>query len=403
VTARTAARRVADYFGLQRNLVLVLGMAVFIGVGERIGGRFLPKYIEALGAGAIIIGVYGALENFLGAAWAYPGGYLADRYGVKRCLGIVNATAFIGFVIVVLFPAWYMVLLGAVFFMGWSAFSLPATLKLVTDQLPRSRRAMGVSMHSMIRRVPMALGPLLGGALITALGIIEGVRVAFGVAAVFAVLAILLQRYMLPDVPSAGKAPGFELTSMWHALNPSLRRLLVSDILVRFCEQIPNVFVVLWVMDIVGQTAFSFGALTAVEMATAAALYIPVAHFSDRAERKPFVVATFVFFTLFPVVLYFSRGLGVLYVAFVVRGLKEFGEPTRKALIAELATEAQRGRTVGFYYTVRDAVVTLAPLIGGVLWKLSPAWNLWAAAAFGAAGTLYFALFGREVLAETKS
>ena len=118
-------------------------------------------------------------------------------------------------------------------------------------------------------------------------------------------------------------------------LSPSLKNLLVSDILIRFCEQIPYAFVVLWAVKTIAApvSPFQFGLLTAVEMATAFLIYIPVAHFADKGAKKPFVLATFVFFTLFPLVLLFSRSFWPLLGAFVLRGLKEFGEPTRKALI----------------------------------------------------------------------
>jgi hypothetical protein len=35
---------------------------------------------------------------------------------------------------------------------------------------------------------------------------------------------------------------------------------------------------------------------------------------------------------------------------------------------------------------------------GGLLWKISPALNLWTAFAFGLLGTAYFAIWGRERL-----
>jgi len=38
---------------------------------------------------------------------------------------------------------------------------------------------MGVTVHSFVRRIPMALGPVIGGALIGVLGRVSGIRVAF--------------------------------------------------------------------------------------------------------------------------------------------------------------------------------------------------------------------------------
>jgi MFS family permease len=130
-------------------------------------------------------------------------------------------------------------------------------------------------------------------------------------------------------------------------------------------------------------------------MGTAMLLYIPVAYFSDRAGRKPFVLITFGFFTVFPAVLYFSRDTTMLIVAFFIRGLKEFGEPTRKALIVDLAVPEAKARTMGTYYLIRDSIVAIAAFCGGLLWKYSPGLNLWTAFGFGVVGTLFFAIFGK--------
>jgi MFS family permease len=89
-------------------------------------------------------------------------------------------------------------------------------------------------------------------------------------------------------------------------------------------------------------SAVQFGALTTIEMATAVLIYIPVAWLADRGSKKPFVLTTFVLFTCFPLVLMFCQNFEWLVPAFVVRGLKEFGEPTRKALIVEFSPETHR-------------------------------------------------------------
>jgi MFS family permease len=139
-----------------------------------------------------------------------------------------------------------------------------------------------------------------------------------------------------------------------------------------------------------------FGILTAIEMVTAMLCYIPVAYFADKGSKKPFVVTTFVFFTLFPLALLASQSYAGLIVAFIIRGLKEFGEPTRKALIMDLAPEDKKAGMFGMYYLVRDVIVAFAAFGGAWLWVKSPQTNFLVAAAFGAAGTLYFALFGRD-------
>ena len=181
-------------------------------------------------------------------------------------------------------------------------------------------------------------------------------------------------------------------------MNPAMRNLLVSDILIRFCEQIPYAFVVVWAIKTIASpvTAVQFGLLTAIEMATAVLIYLPVAAFADRLEKKPFVLATFVFFTAFPLVLMVSRSFGWLIIAFVVRGLKEFGEPTRKALIMDLSPDDGRAAMFGLYYLVRDLIVSVGAFGGAILWEIGPEVNLVTAAAFGLAGTLWFAVFGQR-------
>ncbi len=384
---------ILEFLGLRKDIVLLLAMAVLIGMGERIGSRYIPKYISELGAGAILIGIYGALENLLGALWAFPGGILSDRLGTKRALFIFNLIAMIGYLIVIMIPSWPAVMVAAVFFMAWSSLSLPATMSMVGDLLPRSKRAMGVSMHSIIRRIPMGGGPVIGGVLIGIYGLIDGVRISFGLAFLLAIFSLILQQRMTPNENI--KYEPLHLFKLIKRFSPGLKRLLVSDILIRFCQQIPFAFVIIWVMDIVKKGALEFGWLTAVEMGTAMLLYIPVAYFSDKAERKPFVMVTFIFFTLFPATLLFSRSTGMLVLAFFVRGLKEFGEPTRKALIVDLAVPEARARTVGSYYFIRDTIVSLAAVLGGFLWNISPAINLWTAFGFGILGTIYFGLFGK--------
>jgi MFS family permease len=247
------------------------------------------------------------------------------------------------------------------------------------------------------------LGPILGGVLIDAYGPVRGVRLAFSAAIAMAFVALVAQQFLIEDDKND---PRHEAESnplaLLRGFGPSLRNLLVSDILIRFCEQIPYAYVVLWAIRDIPKfataqvTATQFGVLTSIEMATAVVCYIPVARLADKGHKKPFVAITFANFALFPLVLYFSRSFETLVIAFIVRGLKEFGEPTRKALIMRLAPEDRKAAAFGAYYLFRDIVVAVAAAAGALLWSVSPAANFLTAFGFGVLGTIWFIFYGRE-------
>ena len=395
----TRLQRAADFLGLRRSVVGLLSMVILVGMGERMAERFLPLYLMALGGGAISIGLLNGMDNLLSALYAFPGGYLSDRLGAKRALLLFNIIAMAGFLIVILIPAWPAVILGAAFFISWNAIALPATMSLVARVLPRNKRTMGVTMHSLVRRIPMAAGPIVGGLFIGAWGLSTGIRLAFAVALGMALLGAILQQALIEsDSPGKRRAEKSPLR-LFREMSPALRNLLISDILVRFCEQIPYAFVVVWCVRQISAptTELQFGILTAVEMVTAMLIYIPVAWLADRGSKKPFVVMTFVFFTLFPLALLFSQSFHLLAGAFVLRGLKEFGEPTRKALIMDLAPEGKKAGMFGLYYLLRDVVVSVAAFGGAFLWQISPATNFLTAFACGIAGTLWFAIRGSDL------
>lgn len=390
----------ADFFAIKRSIAGMLFMVVLVGMGERMAERFLPIYLLALGGGALSIGLLNGLDNLLSALYSFPGGYLADRFGTKKALMFFNVLAMAGFALVVFVPRVEAVIGASFLFLSWTAVSLPATMKLIAGVLPKNRRTMGVSVHSLVRRIPMALGPILGGTMIGIFGEALGVRVAFAGAMLLAMFSLVLQQKLIAegDGERVEKAEGNPFR-VFRNMSPELKNLLVSDILVRFCEQIPYPFAVVWAMKVIAEpvSAVRFGVLTAVEMVVALLIYIPVARLADRGRKKIFVVITFCFFTVFPVVLFFSRSFWPLVLAFMLRGMKEFGEPTRKSLILDLCPPGQSAAMFGLYYLLRDMVVSVAAFGGAFLWMAGPAANFFTAAAFGAAGTAWFVLFGKDL------
>jgi MFS family permease len=387
-----------DFLSLKKSLVAVLAMIILIGMGEWMADRFLPIYIENLGGSLVAIGVLSGMKNLLGAVYSFPAGYLSERIGYKKALLIFNLVALVGYAIVILIQSWIAVLVGAVFFMAWSSVSLPASMSLVSAVMPRNKRTMGVTLLSITKRLPKALGPVLGGLLIGLYGQTQGIRYAFIVAFILGVIAIFVQQKLIKEEPrKAFDGSMKNPLSMFKLISPELRNLLISDTIIRFCEQIPDMLVVLWVVNLNHISEVRFGWLSAIEMIAAVLCYLPVAYLADKTTKKPFVLMTFVFFTLFPLVLLFSHSFPMLVLAFVIRGLKEFGEPTRKALIMDLAPEDKKAAVFGVYYLIRDVIVSVGAFGGAFLWMIKPEINLLVAFGFGVIGTLFFAIFGKDL------
>src|SRR5213593_371469 len=112
---------IGEFLALRRNTVLLLIVLVLAGTGERLWLGFAPKYLETLGAGVLVIGLFDALQTLLGAVYAYPGGWLTDRWGQRRSLMRFNALSLAGYLLVLVRQHWLALLLGAFLFLAWSA------------------------------------------------------------------------------------------------------------------------------------------------------------------------------------------------------------------------------------------------------------------------------------------
>jgi len=383
-------RSVANFFGLKRNLAVLLLAIFVIGAGEELWMRFVPKFLQTLGATVFVIGLYDALRTLLGAVYAYPGGVLVDLWGHRRAFLTFNIVSIVGYALVLFIPHWGAVIAGMFLFLSWSCFSLPATFSLVAAALEANRHAMGIGVQSVIKRLPIMIAPFFGGVLIDRFGVIGGVRIALVISIVFSSATIFVQR-RLRDEPKE-ETPA-ERLNFWQSLrefNSPMRRLLLSDILIRFCERIPYAWVVIFAMDYIGVSAKEIGVLTAVEMLAATLCIIPAAHYADRYGREPFVIVTFIMFTLFPIGLLVSKSFSALLIAFVIRGFKEFGDTSRKALIIGYCDPARCGQMVGAYYLVRDLIVSAGAILGAYLWSVNPIMNFLGAAALGIAGTIFY-------------
>jgi MFS family permease len=428
-----------QFFGLQGD-VLVLSLAMFaFSLGFQMTGRYMPRYLSVLGAGGLVIGLYGSLGNLLSAVYPYPGGALSDRVGSRSALtlfGLASSGGFLAWFLAAEFEsvsvgpvsgAVLVVFLGLALSQGWKSLGLGATFAIVKQSVPPDRLATGFAATETFRRVAFLVGPLVAAAFVSAFAFRAGFRWVLLVAAAVGLAATLAQHLLYDageDSPGAAFAGVETVLSDLRSMPAPLRPLLVGDTLVRFANGMVYVFFVIVVTEflrvgarlpVVGTLSPDayFGVLLAVEMGVALVVMVPVSRLADRVGLKPVVALGFAVYAVFPALLVSAPadalstvvpGVGpvavpaaaVLAVLFAISGLRFAGLPAHKALIVGPAEANEGGRVVGSYYLVRNAVTIPSAAAGGALYAVSPTLAFGSATAVGLLGTGYFLLFGDE-------
>ena len=392
---QTTARQ---YLGLNRN-VAVLALSIFgLGLGEELWQSYLPKYLTALGASGAMVGLFSSLKDLLDGLYQYPGGWAGDRFGRKRALTLFTLTAMCGYAVYALAWHWVVVFAGLWLVMAWKAGAFPVTFAVIGDALPQGRRVMAFSVQSVLVRLPRVIGAPFGGLLIASFGAVTGVRIAAGITLLLAIIVLVTQRlgYREQAVVENGfkHAPAGTILARMPS---QLRRLLVAECLVRFGEAIAAAFIVLYVTNVLGHSATTFGTLYALQQAVSLVMYLPSGRLADLTGRRSLIALTFLFFALFPLAVQWAHGFTALAAAFVIGGLKEMGEPARKAFIIDMAAPTERARAVGVYYTIRNLLIVPAGAIGGILWTYNPQAPLQVAGAVGMLGVAAFWITSKEM------
>src|SRR5215813_1711783 len=330
-TGRQTATR--EYMGLNRN-VAVLALSIFgLGLGEELWQSYLPKYLTALGASGVMVGLFSSLKDLLDGLYQYPGGWAGDRFGRKRALMLFTLTAACGSALYGLAWRWVVVFAGLWLVMAWKAGAFPITFAVIGDALPQGKRAIAFSVQSTLARLPRVIGAPIGGLLIASFGVVTGVRVAAGITLPLALIVLFTQQRGYRE--QAVVKRGFENTpapTILARMPAALKRLLVAECLARFGDAMAAAFIVLYVTSALGYSAPAYGMLYALQQAVSLVMYLPSGRLADLTGRRSLIALTFLFFALFPLAVQWAHGFTTIVAAFVIGGLKEWvNRPARRS------------------------------------------------------------------------
>ena len=402
---------------LNRTVGIVLISVLFFGLGEQLWSPFFPAYLDAkmngTAAGAIggvsltallAVGIYACLRNLFEAACYVGGGQLTARLGDRGSLILFGALTVSGYALFLAWSAPLVAVVAALLIVGWDPLSVPVTFTTVATTVTAKNQGMAFALQSIQKRLPRIIGPAVAGLVLAAaarhhrsaeIGYVVGLRWLVGASLLLGLGSLVMQVLWMPRYPAPPRGPG--AGTVVRAFHPTLRRLLVAEIFTRWCDWLVREFVVLYLLVVRGVDPASVGLLFALQNTVALLTYLPIGRMTAVVGLQPFIGLTFIFFALFPLSLALAPDGYGLVLAFVVWGLREVGEPARKALIVSLLPARIRAEGVGLYWGIRGVAICWASLIGAIVWFwLGPQALLYLAFAFGCAGAAIFYLYTRE-------
>jgi MFS family permease len=387
------SRRLSRIFALNRTVVIVLLTVLFFGLGEQLWSPFVPAYFDAQAkehatAAAQtkqvawnvlwIVGIYAFVRNVFEGFCYIGGGQLTARLGDRGSLILFGVLTVGGYLLFLVSSTSAAAVIAAVLIMGWEPLSVPVTFTTVGATVSKENRGMAFALQSIQKRLPRIIGPVLAGWVIERAieaigdwdeGMVQGTRLLVAISLVLALATLAIQFMWMPHRKPEPAGP-----SSWSILRempPTLRSLLLAEVFTRWCDWLVREFVVLYVLVDRGVSARDFGLLVGLQNLTALVTYLPVGRLTARVSMQPFIGLTFIFFALFPLTLALCpQGTWWLIVPFIVYGLREIGEPARKATITSLFPETVRARGVGLYWGIRSFALCWASLVAAVIWQL---------------------------------
>lgn len=357
--------------------ILVISWIIMDLAMEMPNPNFQVYVVETLKGPEMALGIIG-LANFIGmAAVAFPGGYLADKFGRRWLITTMTFVMALSNLFFALAPTWHFILLGSVLG-SLSLIYQPALFAMVQDSLPPERRGMGSSIIQLIHGTFNTPGPVIAGFLFLQLGLEWSMRsIYFIMTALFLVAAVwrlrlketvthkdpIRLRYFVSAYPKAIK----ESFLVWKTVPRSMFWLFIGQVLVMFGFSLTQVINQLYAVQVLGISLEQWWLVYIPLLLTMVAASIPIGKIIDKFGRKlPLILGLAI---LGAATLIFSSGtLLMIMISMILFGASQLLIMSAAvALSTDLVPPESRGKVNGFVNFIGYIMMGFGMLLGNYM------------------------------------
>jgi MFS family permease len=370
-------RREFSFF--KGNYAIIVISWILIDFAFELPGTYYALYVLELGATETIIGMIGLVEFLALASMQFPGGYLADKFGRKWLISSMTFGVAFCYILYMIAPSWHFILIGAVL-LGLVSIYDPAVNAIVADSLPPERRGMGYGLIMLILSATTTPGPFVAGILYNQFGLVQGMRIGYGLVVVLWLIAAFLRLRLKETIAEARKPSLNELLHaypialkesfrVWKKVPRSMFYLLLSFVSFHFGWAAVQLYLVVYAVQELSITETVWPLILTALFVTMIVLAVPMGKVVDKFNRKipllisylAAMVALWLFVTGDLLRLFFS--LAIFGVAIVII------DSAYSALEADLTPKEHRGKVTGFRYFSTYIMMAIGSLVGGMLFE----------------------------------
>jgi MFS family permease len=372
-----------EFSFIRGNYAIIVVSWILIDFAGEIPATYYALYVLKLGATETILGIIG-LAGFLAlASMQFPGGYLADKFGRKWLVSSMTFGVALSFILYAVAPSWSFILIGVILMNFFNSIYQPALMAIVSDSLPSEKRGMGFGIIMLITSTSTTPGPLVAVLLYNQFGLVQGMRIAYGIVVALFLAAAFL-RFRLKETfidtpkPSLKEFFGSYPTSLkesvkvWSRVSRSMFYLFLSGTFMMFGVAAVQIYLVDYAVNVLHVDGTVWAYVLLALPVTMIVLSIPIGKFVDRINRKVPILAAYAFILVS--LLLFANGWYILLLflslVFLGVGLVMINSGSN-ALQADLTPRESRGKVQGFSSFVNFIVMALGAATGGFLYEHS--------------------------------
>ena len=337
-------------------------------------------YVEALQGTGLALGVIGLANWVAMAVVAFPGGYLADKYGRRWLITTMTFVMALSNLFFVFAPTWHFILIGTIVH-SLSLIYQPALFAMVQDSLPAERRGMGSSIIQLIHGTFNTPGPIIAGLLLIEFGLITSMRIIYSLVTVLLLISAIWRlrlketvtngdpepirfKYFISSYPKAVK----ESLSVWKILPSSVFWLFIVQILIMFGMSMTQVMNAIYATQVLGIPEEQWWLTFIPLLVTMIIMSIPIGKMVDRIGRKIPLILGLIIFASATAIFTIGNLLTVMLAMSLFAMGQLFVMAAAMALSTDLVDPVNRGKVVGFRNFVGYIFNGLGMLLGSYLY-----------------------------------